>query len=267
MGGEPDGHLGLFYGLTVGDFAIFAGMGSDFFRFKRFEVCQAKAAMKVCTDACLFGGLLAAWTPDALRVLDIGTGTGLLSLMYAQANERAEVDALELDSMAFLQASENFSVSPFDSRLKAIKGDFREFARRQTNAGASYDLIFSNPPFFEGDLKSPDYRRNQALHSTELGFADLLAGVRRHLSDGGTFAVLIPYARTEVFVDMARGYGLYPFKWMKIAQSTGRSFFRSVLLLSGEQRLLESEQMVIREANQQYSLKFTELLRPYYLYL
>jgi len=259
--------------LTEGDLAIFAAMGNDFFRFKQFEVQQKKAAMKVCTDGCLFGALLPEMEPKGnlnerlVHVLDIGTGTGLLSLMYAQRVPDAEIEAIELDAMAFEQARENFMASPWRNRLKAIKGDFKEVRKIPGLQEGLYDLIFSNPPFFEGDLKSADDQRNRALHSTDLSFGELITGVASLLKDDGVFAVLIPFARSAEFIKIAEAYGLYPYRHYKVANMEQKPFFRSILLFCREAHENQEEALYIRDAKQEYSLKFKILLEPFYLYL
>ncbi|SEA23310.1 tRNA1Val (adenine37-N6)-methyltransferase [Arachidicoccus rhizosphaerae] len=248
-------------------------MGNDFFRFKQFEVWQQKAAMKVCTDACLFGAMLPtiARTQGAagerIHALDIGTGTGLLSLMYAQREPAAIIDALELDSMAFEQATENFQKSPWKERLRAIAGDFKQFKGGQEGNSMAYDLIFSNPPFFKGDLKSVDDKRNLALHSTDLNFGELLTGVGSLLKADGIFAALIPYTRVSEFIKTAAEQNLFPYFHCRVANLPQKPFFRSVLLFCREFKEVREDELFIKDTNQEYSLKFKDLLHPYYLYL
>lgn len=248
-------------------------MGNDFFRFKQFEVKQGKAAMKVCTDACLFGALLpvfAASTGREMKVLDIGTGTGLLSLMYAQRQPGAQIDALELDGEAFVQAKENFSASPWSQRIFAIRGDFRTYySERGPAKSARYDLIFSNPPFFDGDLKSADNQRDRAMHSTDLNFGDLLEGVEALLQSEGLFAVLIPFARRQEMIAIAGTKGLFPCQEYVVAHTERHDYFRVIQVYSRREQPAGQpvKEILIRDLNQQYSLKFRELLSPFYLYL
>ena len=222
--------------------------------------------MKVCTDSCLFGALLPVLPTGPCRVLDIGTGTGLLSLMYAQRNSNAQIDALELDEAAFEQAKENFAASPWNARLKAVHGDFKTGGAIK-GGEVAYDLIFSNPPFYEGDLKSGDRKRDQALHSTELGFRDLVKNAAVLLKPDGVFAVLIPYSRRGDMLDMGEEYGLFPYQEYLVANKEKGPFFRVIQLFSRKAPENQQEEMVIREVNQEYSLKFKELLSPFYLYL
>ncbi|UAY56729.1 tRNA1(Val) (adenine(37)-N6)-methyltransferase [Arachidicoccus terrestris] len=254
-------------GIRAAVFAYFCAMGNDFFRFKQFEVKQGKTAMKVCTDSCLFGALLPCIDQNRTRILDIGTGTGLLSLMYAQRHADAQIDAIELDEAAFEQAKENFAVSPWPDRLTAIQADFRSYGSIEENNIAKYDLIFSNPPFFEGDLKSADNQRNQALHSTDLGFEGLVRNTEALLQPEGIFAVLIPFSRREEMIRIAKEYTLFPYLEYIVAHTQLHDYFRVIQLFSRKELENHVEEILIRDLKQQYSLKFRELLNPFYLYL
>src|SRR5688572_8352762 len=181
-------------------------MPNTFFRFRQFVVHQEKATMKVCTDACLFGAWVAsrgtALAPRA--VLDIGTGTGLLSLMVAQ-KINAVIHALDVERGAFLQARDNFAASPWTDRLKIFFGPVQTFEP----PNSLYDLVISNPPFYHNDLKSPDDGRNIALHGTALSFEELLSGARTFLHEQGFFAVLLPYEKAAGFLELAHKKGFY----------------------------------------------------------
>ncbi|MEG1585272.1 MAG: methyltransferase [Bacteroidales bacterium] len=162
-------------------------MANHFFRFKQFTVYQEKCAMKVGTD----GVLLGAWCSieGKKRVLDIGTGTGLISLMIAQRNEEVIIDALEIDDDAAIQAADNFGRSPWADRLTAIRSDFMEYMPSQA---IKYDLIVSNPPYFENSLKADCGKRTQARHTDTLSFEDLLLHASRLLSPEGVLSLVYP---------------------------------------------------------------------------
>src|SRR6476620_3970566 len=142
-------------------------MSNTYFRFRQFTVHQERTAMKVCTDACLFGAWVASEirNEDLERVLDIGAGTGLLSLMIAQ-NSDAVIDAVEIDDHAYSQVVDNFSSSPWNDRLRVHHCSVQQF-----EPGCKYDLVISNPPFYEHSLRSPDSKKNMAMHSTHLDAA------------------------------------------------------------------------------------------------
>ncbi len=171
------------------------------FRFKQFTVQQDRCALKVGTDGVLFG----AWVDytGARRILDIGTGTGVLALIAAQRNITAHIDAVEIDDASAEQAGENVAASPWSDRLRVHRMDVRRM-----NAGELYDLIICNPPYYAGYSASPDERIGLAKHSCELLFAELIDAVGRLLTPEGRLAVIIPLNREGEFVKEASHIGL-----------------------------------------------------------
>lgn len=159
-------------------------MRNNYFQFKQFTIHQTRAAMKVGTDAALLGTLAAGGS----RILDVGAGTGIISLMMAQRFPEAEITAVEIDENAFLDADDNFRESPFADRLTLHKTSFQEFAQQPI----SYDCIVSNPPYFDESLENPDEGRTKARHTSSLSFHDLIGGAYRMLENGGVFSVCIP---------------------------------------------------------------------------
>ncbi len=242
----------------------FAGMSNTYFQFKQFTIHQEHCAMKVCTDACLFG----AWVADLVyrgqvtgkRVLDIGVGTGLLSLMVAQ-KIGGEIDGVEIDEAAAEQAAANFEESPWSDRFSLLKIDARNI-----ESGKLYDFIISNPPFFENDLESPDDKRNLALHSSALSFSELIGVIKKHLADNGNFGVLLPYHRKETFVKSALATGFYLNEEVNVKQTTRHPYFRSMLLFGGSDRGTIKSEIIIRDG-ENYSIPFRRLLKDYYLKL
>jgi tRNA1Val (adenine37-N6)-methyltransferase len=222
--------------------------------------------MKVCTDACLFG----AWISEEVKsknskvksVLDIGTGTGLLSLMFAQKNIQTIIDAVEIDEAAAQQARENFEASPWKERLQIYSTSIKLFISEK-----KYDLIISNPPFFENDLKSNNAKRNLALHSDELSLEELLVAITKFLKEDGSFAVLLPYHRTEQFINLATHCSFHLIEKVLIKQTPKHHYFRSILLFSKESTHTKESEIIIQNDEGKYTEEFVQLLKDYYLYL
>ncbi|MFZ6025676.1 MAG: tRNA1(Val) (adenine(37)-N6)-methyltransferase [Bacteroidota bacterium] len=239
-------------------------MPNSYFQFKQFIIHQQKAAMKVCTDACLFG----AWVVSKMqenkfnqntRALDIGTGTGLLALMLAQQFQ-GSIDAIEIDDNAFIQAMENSKASPWSNRVFVHHTPLSDW----TETG--YDLIISNPPFFEQDLQSPDQQRNLALHDTGLSLADLWEEVQRRLHQDGQFAVLLPYHRLYDCLQHAKKHHFFLNEQVLVHQTEKHAPFRVMLLFGREQTETLCNSIIIKKEGY-YSVEFVTLLKDYYLYL
>ena len=254
-------------------------MANTYFQFKQFTIHQDQCAMKVCTDACLFG----AWAADRLLLtanrlpftahrsplathsfLDIGTGTGLLSLMLAQKNADAIIDAVEIDEAAAQQAKENFAASPWKERLQVYNSSIQQFANSSIRK-TQYHLIISNPPFYENDLKSEDIKRNLALHSSELKLEELISIADNLLNDDGNFFVLLPYNRVKDFEVMLTGKFFVKEK-MLVKQTAKHGWFRVMWWLVKKEVAIVERKIVI-DAAKNYSNEFRELLKEYYLKL
>lgn len=166
---------------------------NEVFQYKQFTVCQKHAAMKVGTDADLLGTLAAG----GHHILDIGTGTGIISLMMAQRFPDATIEAIDIDDNAIIDATENFANSPFASRLSLEKISFQDFLKR--NPEPIYDCIVCNPPYFDKSTESNDLSRTRARHTSSLPFSVLIEGAYRLLKDEGVFSVCIPPEVLEEF--------------------------------------------------------------------
>ena len=173
------------------------------FSFKQFTIQQDRCALKVGTDGVLFG----AWVEHAgaLRILDIGSGTGVLALIAAQRNATAHIDAVEVDEASAAQAEENVAASPWGDRIRVHHMDVRRM-----QAAEPFDLIICNPPYYAGYSASPDPRIGLAKHSEALLFPELLDAVERNLAPHGRFAVIIPYTREAEMLSEAARIGLSP---------------------------------------------------------
>jgi tRNA1Val (adenine37-N6)-methyltransferase len=177
------------------------------FHFQQFSVLQKNSGMKICTDAVLFGAMAPVKPGD--HVLDIGTGTGVLALMAAQLGA-AKITAVELTQEAFKEADINFNNSPWAKRLEAVHQDIQNYALNfSLTDDRQYDLIISNPPFFENHLKTVDALRNTARHTDQLPFADLIDIAGSLLSPQGLFYLLIPAQAVAKFSAQALATGFY----------------------------------------------------------
>jgi len=225
--------------------------------------------MKVTTDACLFGG----WVAEEIKneklkmkhVLDIGTGTGLLTLMFAQKNPLTHIDAIEIDREAAMQAKENASDSSFSERINIIHGDVKTFSFRR-----KYDCIISNPPFYEKEIRSDDERTNMAHHGSGLLFEDLLNIIKQNLSTSGVFYLLLPFKRNEEIKKILLKQNLFVSKLVFVKQSSQHGYFR--LMIAGKSNHEGHAETFIEEISiwndqQQYTDGFKELLKDYYLHL
>lgn len=238
-------------------------MSNTFFKFKQFTVHQSQCAMKVCTDACLFGSLLPS-SNKPHSVLDIGTGTGLLSLMYAQRNPHAEIGAIEIDLHAALQAESNFKNSPFASQISLLNADVKHYAEKSKK---KYDVIICNPPFYENQLQSYELKKSVAHHSTALTLNNLAKIANDLINEHGTFAILLPYYRSDYFTDVMQKHSFYSTKVYFIKQTVQRNPFRAVVFFTKENMPLQQEVIVIKDTNDRYTETFLRLLKDYYLHL
>lgn len=232
--------------------------------------------MKVCTDACLFGALVASCktclptgrlpiTPTAgqfSHCLEIGTGTGLLSLMIAQKNNSLKIDAVEIDAAAATQAAENIAASPWADRIQVFNDDILAFTSE-----TRYDCIVSNPPFFEDDLQTVEIAKNNAKHDTSLTLSQLLKVVDTYLQPQGFFAVLLPYHRVEYFIEEAKKLGLFLSKQILVKHTLKHKFFRGILFFNRKETEPQFLEIIIRDAEHNYTPQFAAALKDYYLFL
>lgn len=234
-------------------------MSNPFFKFKQFTVWHDKCAMKVGTD----GVLLGAWASvkDARRILDVGTGTGLVALMLAQrASSDAGIVALEIDGNAAEQAKENVNRSPWKDRIRVLVKDFNQYRPDE-----DFDLIVCNPPYFVESLHCPDLSRNLARHNGTLTYEDLLEGVSVLLSENGLFTIVIPMDISEKVKEIATKKGLYAVRQLFVITKPGSSPKRTLISFSFCRRHCVVEELLIEVARHQYSKEYVDLTRNYYL--
>lgn len=219
--------------------------------------------MKVTTDSCLFG----AWVADYIRnidavknILDIGSGSGLLSLMVAQQTQGA-IEGIEIQQEDYRQSVDNIANSPFANRIKVHQANALQF-----HYSKKYDVIISNPPFYENDLKSALSSKNIAHHDEGLRLPELLHVIADQLNINGSFFLLLPLKRLAVLQELIANYGLFINKMTWVHQTSHHDAFRVMLRGSLTESKPETRKIIIKE-NNIYSADFTRLLRDYYLYL
>ena len=220
--------------------------------------------MKVCTDACLLGAIVAAKISGdkaVKNILDIGTGTGLLTLMLAQKCD-AFIDAVEINEAAATQASENFKLSPWANKIQVLTTSLQQFISTK-----KYDVIISNPPFFQDDLHSRDAGKNDAKHDTGLTLQELILFIKDNLSADGNAFLLLPFHRTNFLKALAKKEGLFVNDIIFARQSPDHSFFRSIIKLGKQQTVFNQTELSIHDGQREYTPAFTALLKDYYLKL
>lgn len=218
--------------------------------------------MKVSTDACIQG----AWTPipeRARRACDIGCGTALLSLMLAQRKSDLQIDAIELEARAAVQAAQNILDSPYADRVQLIHADVRGFVPM-----ALYDLIICNPPFFENSLQSNNQARMQARHTDTLSYRELATFIAGNLAEEGIASVLLPATQEQSWLSAASEASLVLRHQLEIRALPHKAPNRMVFVISRQQTAeLQLASLLIYREPGNYTESFKELLSPFYLHL
>lgn len=235
------------------------------FTFKQFEVHQERCAMKVGTD----GVLLGAWASveHCRRILDMGTGTGLVALMAAQRSE-ADIIAIDLDADAVAQAAENAALSPWSNRIQVLEADARTLADSSSgieHSALSFDAILCNPPFFENSLKCPDSARTMARHTDTLTFDELARSAVRLLSPEGELSVVIPHDRAHDMTVSAACNGLFATRQMVVVPVEGGKPKRILMSFTRQGAPHAMETLCIHSAERQYTPAYINLVKDFYL--
>lgn len=234
-------------------------MANNYFNFKEFSVFQEKSAFKVGTDGVLLGAI--SDFKGRNRILDIGTGTGLIALMAAQRCDGL-ITAIEPDEESFAEASENVSGSKWSNRIKVINTDLQSYFPDEEK----FDLIVSNPPYFSNSLKNPDSRKSASRHNDALTTKELLKGVARLLCKDGIFQLIMPYAEGNIFIAEAPQHGLYCNKILKIKPLPTSEIRRLILTFSREKiRVKESFLTIERGARHEFTEEYKSLTKDFYL--
>ncbi len=235
-------------------------MPNSYFKFKQFIIHQDRCAMKVGTD----GVLLGAWAncEESKNVLDIGTGTGLIALMIAQRSS-AKIDAIEIDNEASEQAFENIEKSPWAERINVLNRSFQDFSESITQ---KYDLIVTNPPYFQNSLFAPDQKRTDARHNSNLQLEELLVGSKKLLNQDGFLSIILPYLEGNMFILKASEMDLYCVRQTKVLTKPNKEPKRLLLeFMKVKKPLVEQEMIIELNKRHEYSEAYKNLTKDFYL--
>lgn len=239
-------------------------MANDYFSFKQFTIHQDRCAMKVGTDGVLLG-VLAPIKDNNIKILDIGTGTGLVGIMLSQRCPQAIVTAVEIDADAAKQAEENATSTGWN--IKIINKSIQDFS---SQCEEKFDLIVSNPPYFINSLKAPGKNRNTARHTDELSFEELIESAEKLLSEEGKFSVIIPYSEEENFIGIANKRNLIAVSSVRIIPIVGKEPKRSVITFCKCKNKINcninvTELVIEKEERHCYSDEFKKMTADFYL--
>ncbi len=232
---------------------------NNFFKFKQFTIYQEKSAMKVGTDGILLG----AWAgvENCERILDIGTGTGLIALMLAQRS-KAQLTAIEIEEKASIQARQNVNGSRWANQIEVKHISLQDFVK---STDKTFDLIVSNPPFFNGSLKAVNHERTTARHNIFLPFEDLVACAFKLLNSAGKFAVILPNAVSEEFVRLAQKSGFNLLRETSVKPNPTKPTNRMLLEFTKKDATPIKDSLTIYNQCSEYSSAYVDLTRDFYL--
>ncbi len=232
----------------------------EVFRFKQFEVKHIKSTLKVGTDAVLLGISATANSPK--RILDVGTGTGVIALLLAQRYSKAQILGIDLDFPSIQEANFNFSHSPWFNRLEARQLDFNHYAKNNSNI---FDLIVSNPPFFENDLRSSNPQLDKAKHAKTLTYDSLVQNVVGQLTEAGIFSLIIPFDKAKYLIELAFTHGLFCIRRLDIFPKESKLANRCILEFQKTESICQKESLVIYNEDNSYTEQYRLFGKDYYL--
>ncbi|OUR98322.1 tRNA (adenine-N(6)-)-methyltransferase [Flavobacteriales bacterium 33_180_T64] len=231
------------------------------FHFKQFSVNQDQCAMKIGTDSVLLG----TWTSvdnNPFSVLDIGSGTGILSLILAQRSHAQVIEALEIDDKAYEQCVDNFEQSSWNDRLFCYHASLEEFADEIED---NYDLIICNPPFYSETYKTKNTQRDLARFQDAMPFEHLLQSVVSLLSGNGLFSVIIPFSEENNFISLATTVSLFPKRIMHVKGTATTEIKRSLIEFSFTKTHIQTSELIIEISRHQYTSAYIDLTQDFYL--
>lgn len=239
-------------------------MANNYFNFKSFSIWQDGAAMKVCTDSCLFGAWLTQKLLNTKHLLDIGTGTGLLALMAAQKSN-AHLTCIEPHEESFATALKNFDSSPWKGRFTLQQKTLRGFLADNTH---KFDTIICNPPFFSNSLLSPKNHKNLSKHDYVLPLDELLNGIAKLLTETGSAFIMLSAGREEEMKLLAGNMELHITSAVSVCNTPQSPPFRQFFQIEKRTGIdTLSSEIIIRNNNNKYTEAFTALLQDFYLNL
>lgn len=234
-------------------------MSNNYFNFKQFSINQERSAFKVGTDGVLLGA--SADLSQVKTILEIGCGTGLISLMLAQRCN-AIITAIEPDFESFAEACENIGNSKWAERISILNTDIQSLDRGLQ----SFDLIVTNPPYFNDSLKNPDPRRSSARHNDSLTSEAILNSVTRFLKEDGHLHLIMPYVEGNVFIAEAAKYGLYCNKILKIKPLPTSDIRRLILTFSKVRTIVTEKFLTIEQGpRHEFTEEYINITKDFYL--
>lgn len=235
-------------------------VSDSYFRFKQFTINQAKSVFKVGTDGVLLGACAELY--GAQRILDVGTGTGLIAIMVAQRSE-AKIVALEPEINSFNEACENAAGSKWSDRISILNTGIQNY-RPVDNL--LYDIIITNPPYFKNSLRNPDTRKSLTRHDDSLSSSELLEGTTRLLSDSGSLQLILPYTEGTLFIAEASTYELFCNRIIKVKPKPSGEIIRLIMKFERRRRSLYEKFLTIETGiRHNYTEEYREIMREFYL--
>ena len=234
-------------------------MSNPFFKFKQFTVFHDKCAMKVGVD----GVTLGAWADvsDVKSILDVGCGSGLITLMLAQRCE-ARITAIDIDKQSIVQTRENVGNSPWDYRISVIHTSFQQFA---SGSSAGFDLIVCNPPFFINSMKSPSESRTKARHSDSLPFLELILNAKKMMTEKGRLCVILPVPEGKIFNELAVKEKLFCSRLVNVFPNPEKPAKRLLMEYQMEVTDCKTEELIIEKERNLYTPEYSALVKDFYL--
>ena len=220
--------------------------------------------MKIGTD----GVLLGAWCSlkdNTNKILDIGSGTGVISLMLAQRFNNTTIDSVEIEKNAYEQSVENFERSVWADRLFCFHSTFQDFAKERKEDGETYDLIISNPPFYTENVKNNNRARNKARSTSFLSFVELISGVSKILSNQGEFTTIIPFKEEVKFIEISKQNNLFLNKICRVKGNNNSDIKRSLLTFSFYKKQLDENNLIIETSRHLYTDEYINLTKNFYI--